>query len=457
MQDQITQAVKKHNVDYVDIRLEDKTESWVHFRGTELDSTGSARVVGGIVRALYKGGWGYATFNDISELEKQVKDACETARLVGTEKTYLAPVEPVVDETPAQMEKDFRTIPLKEKKALAEEYNKIALNHHKSIQTTQTRYADSYKRIWYANSEGTYIMEEQPDVYIMVQATARDGSIVQNGRESTGGPEGFQTVENFQEKAAWAAEQAVRLLTAKPVKGGKYVVVTNPVMTGVFTHEAFGHLSESDFVYENERMKELMLLGKRFGRDDLNIVDDGTIPGGLGTRRYDNEGVPMRKNYLIRSGVLTGRLHSRETAAKMGEAPTGNARAVFFQHPPIVRMTNTYIEPGKTSAQDLFKDIELGVYAVDAIGGQTAMEMFTFSAAYGYMIRNGAVAELVRDVTLTGNVFETLMNIDQIGDDLNFAPNSPGGCGKGEQNPLKVGLGGPHIRIQNCVVGGGQS
>jgi TldD protein len=249
----------------------------------------------------------------------------------------------------------------------------------------------------------------------------------------------------------------VKLLSAAPVRGGKYVVVTNPVMTGVFTHEAFGHLSESDFVYENERMKELMLLGKRFGRDDLNIVDDGTIPGGLGTRRYDNEGVPMRKNYLIRSGILSGRLHSRETAAKMGEAPTGNARAVFFQHPPIVRMTNTYIEPGKTPAKDMFKDIELGVYAVDAIGGQTAMEMFTFSAAYGYMIRNGQVAELVRDVTLTGNVFETLMNIDQIGDDLGFAPNSSGGCGKGEQNPLKVGLGGPHIRIQNCVVGGGQS
>jgi TldD protein len=457
MQDQITQAVKKHNVDYVDIRLEDKTDSWVHFRGTDLDSIGSARVVGGIVRALYKGGWGYATFNDLSELEKQVKDACETARLVGTEKTYLAPVEPVADETPAQMEKDFRTIPLKEKKALAEEYNKIALNHHKSIQTTQTRYADSFKRVWYANSDGTYIMEEQPDVYIMVQATARDGSIVQNGRESAGGPQGFQTVENFQEKAARAAEQAVRLLTARPVKGGKYAVVTDSIMTGVFTHEAFGHLSESDFVYENERMRELMLLGKRFGRDDLNIVDDGTIPGGLGTRRYDNEGVPMRKNYLIRSGVLSGRLHSRETAAKMGETPTGNARAVFFQHPPIVRMTNTYIEPGKTPAKDLFKDIELGVYAVDAIGGQTAMEMFTFSAAYGYMIRNGEVAELVRDVTLTGNVFETLMNIDQIGDDLNFAPNSSGGCGKGEQNPLKVGLGGPHIRIQNCVVGGGQS
>jgi TldD protein len=456
MRDRITQAVKNHNVDYVDIRLEDQTETRVQFRGYELDSIGSSRVVGGIVRALYKGGWGYATFNDVSDIEKQVKSACETARLIGTEKTLLAPVQPVVEEMPVQLERDFRTIPLKEKKALAEEYNQIALRYHPSIQTTHTLYADRFKRIWYASSEGTYLMEEQPNIALSIMATARDGSIVQNGRKSTGGL-GYETVEGFHEQAEKAASLAVQLLSAAPVKGGKYMVVTDPVMTGVFTHEAFGHLSESDFVYENERMKELMQLGKRFGRDELNIVDHGALERGLGTHRYDYEGTPTRKNYLIKDGILSGRLHSRETAAKMGEEPTGNARAVQFQHPPIVRMTNTYIEPGATRAEDMFKDIELGVYAVDAIGGQTAMEMFTFSAAYGYMIRNGAVAELVRDVVLTGNVFETLMNIDQIGDDLAFAPNSHGGCGKGEQYPLRVGLGGPHVRIQDCMIGGGQS
>ena len=149
-----------------------------------------------------------------------------------------------------------------------------------------------------------------------------------------------------------------------------------------------------------------------------------------------------------------GRLHSRETAARMGEGPTGNARSVHFQHPPIVRMTNTYLDVGNAKFEDMIKDVELGVYAIDMVGGQTAMEMFTFSAAYGYMIRDGKVAELVRDVTLTGNVFETLMNIDMIGDDLDWTPNGPGGCGKGNQQPLRVGIGGPHIRIQNCIVGG---
>jgi len=457
MRDRLTEALKAaQDVEYADIRLEDKTNTWVNFRGPDLDTIGSARTVGGIVRALYKGGWGYATFNDLADLPKRVREACETARLVGKDTTYFAPCQPVVDVIEAKLVKDFRQVPLSEKKALAEEYNRIILGHHKSIQTSSVRYADYFKKIWFANSEGTYIEEDAPDVNLMTAAVAREGDIVQTGFETGGGADGYQSVEGFHEKARAAAQKAVELLAAPPVAGDKYTVITDPILTGVFTHEAFGHLSESDFVYENPRMQEIMQLGKRFGVEGLNIIDDGSLPGGLGTHRYDYEGVPTRKNYLIKDGILVGRLHSRETAAKMGEQVSGNARAVHFQHPPIVRMTNTYIDQGSVSFKDMIEDIKLGVYAIKAIGGETAMEMFTFSAAYGYMIRDGQVAELVRDVVLTGNVFDTLMNIDRIGNDLGWEPNGPGGCGKNDQQPLRVGLGGPHIRIQNCVVGGQQ-
>lgn len=456
MKDRLIQALKVHNVEYAEIRIEDKSNSWVNFRGQDLDSIGSARTIGGIVRALYKGGWGYATFNDLEDLEKRVKEACEIAHLVGKEETFFAPVDPVEADIQAKLKQDFREISLSEKKTLMGEYNQIILGFHKYITTSNVRYADSFRTIWFANSEGTYIKQEIPDVNLITVATARKDDIVQMGFEVGGGIDGFQSVENFHDKAHTAAQKAVDLLDAPPVRGGTYTVVTNPFMTGTFTHEAFGHLSEADFVYENDRMKEIMVLGTRFGNEDLNIIDDGSYPGGLGTHQYDYEGVPTRENYLIKDGILVGRLHSRETAAKMNEPVTGNARAVQFQHPPIVRMTNTYIQAGKSRFEDMIKDIKLGVYACDSIGGQTAMEMFTFSAAYGYMIRDGQVAELVRDVVLTGNVFETLKNIDMIGDDLEFEPNGPGGCGKGAQYPLRVGLGGPHIRIQNCVVGGQQ-
>jgi TldD protein len=118
-------------------------------------------------------------------------------------------------------------------------------------------------------------------------------------------------------------------------------------------------------------------------------------------------------------------------------------------------MTNTYIDRGPASFDDMIKDVKLGLYAIDMVGGQTSMEMFTFSAAYGYIVRDGKIAELVRDIVLTGNVFETLMHIDMISDTIEWPP-AGGGCGKGGQSPLPVGLGGPCVRIQEVVVGGRQ-
>jgi TldD protein len=136
----------------------------------------------------------------------------------------------------------------------------------------------------------------------------------------------------------------------------------------------------------------------------------------------------------------------------MKEKPTGNARAINYLFPPIVRMTNTYIEPGTTNFQDMISDIKEGIYARDWYGGTTSLEMFTFSAGEAYMIRNGKVEELLRSVVLTGNVFATLNNIDAIGNDLDM--NQGGGCGKAGQSPLPVSNGSPHIRIRNCLIGG---
>src|SRR5512136_1766576 len=132
MRDRLAEALKVQDVEYADIRVEDLTNTWVNFRGPDLDTIGSARTVGGIVRALYKGGWGYATFNALADLPKRVREACETARLIGTGTTYFAEVEPVVDVLKVQLVKDFRQVPLVEKKSLMEEYNHIILGFHKS-------------------------------------------------------------------------------------------------------------------------------------------------------------------------------------------------------------------------------------------------------------------------------------------------------------------------------------
>jgi TldD protein len=277
-----------------------------------------------------------------------------------------------------------------------------------------------------------------------------------SGTESVEDPalQRLAAAEGLHEDVESVARRAVECLDAKPVKGGQYTVILDPGLAGVFVHEAFGHLSESDFIYEDERMREIMVLGREFGAPILNIVDSAALPGERGSYKYDDEGVPSTKTYLIKDGILVGRLHSRETAGKLNEAPTGNARAMDYRHRPIVRMTNTYIENGTSRFEDMISDIDEGIYAIDAYGGQTTMEMFTFSSREAFMIRKGKIAERVRDVVLTGNVFDTLKNIEAIGNDLKISGGGTGGCGKGGQWPLPVSDGSPHIRIRNVVVGG---
>jgi TldD protein len=242
------------------------------------------------------------------------------------------------------------------------------------------------------------------------------------------------------------------LIRAPKVDGGVYPVILDPQLAGVFVHEALGHLSEADFVYENPQAREMMRLGRRFGPDFLNIVDDGSLAGENGYTPYDDEGVPGRKNYLVRDGVLAGRLHSRETAGRMGESPTGNARAITAAFRPIVRMTDTFIEPGESSFDAMLEHVRNGIYACGFLGGNTDLERFTFSSAYAYKIENGRITTPLRDVILSGNVFDTLNQVALVGNDLTLF-GGLGGCGKGDQSPLPVSDGSPHICIQNVLVG----
>jgi TldD protein len=455
MRDKIKEALKSSRADYTEIRLEEKESTNVSYRGKNLETAQATIDVGGVVRCLIKDhGWGVATFNNLDDLKARVEQAYQCARVARTDDPIELASIPVIDEVvTTHMEHDFRDISLATKKALAEKYNDIILKFNTQVVDTFCSYADTFNRMIFANSEGAYIEEERPMVAVVCGAIAREGDNVQQSFETVSNQTGFEYAQGREELAEKAARHAVELLRAETVVGGTYPVVCNQNLAGVFIHEAFGHLSEADFVYENPKAREMMILGRRFGQDILNVFDDGALAGQRGTHRFDDEGTPMRRNYLIKNGILVGRLHSRETARKMGEQPTGNARAINYRHAPIVRMTNTAIEQGQTPLEAMIKDIKLGIYACDAYGGQTQLESFSFSSGYAYMIRDGKIAEMVKDVILAGNLFTTLMKIDAIGNDFMWI-NSGGGCGKGGQFPLPVSMGAPHICIQNVVVGG---
>jgi TldD protein len=357
-----------------------------------------------------------------------------------------------VDTRKAELPDDPRKVPLAEKEALARRYNQMILGTP-GIISSGTTYRDVHLRQIFANNEGSAIDEERVYCGAAYSAVAKDGNTVQRAHDSVGGTNGFATVQGLEAKVESVIKDTLDMLKADKVAAGSYTVVMDPKMCGVFAHEAFGHLSESDFIYENDKLKKMMKLGTRFGGDHLSIVDDATIAGERGFYHYDEEGVPAHKNYLIKDGVLVGRLHSRETAGKMGEQPTGSARAIGFQHPPIVRMGCTYIEPRGWSLERMMGEVPDGIYVASALGGMTELEMFTFSAMKAYRIVKGRLGPMVRDVILSGNVFETLKRIDAIGSDLSLH-GGLGGCGKGGQSPLPVSHGGPHVRIRNVVIGG---
>jgi TldD protein len=455
MKDRIEAVLKKFGskVDYLEVHLEETEESRVTFTGPQLTDLGKKVDFGGNVRALNKGGWGFASFNSVDRIEEFAQHAIDQANLTGKGKSQLAPVEPVVADVGLDLKSDPREVSLEAKVETMRAYNDRVLGAHELIVSTATRYYDRYHQRWFGSSEGAMIHQERVDIGGLVGAMAAKDGDTQSDWVPFGSSDDYGIVLGHEDEVDESCRLAVEKLDAPKVKGGQYTVVLDPRLAGVFIHEAFGHLSEGDNVYEDKNLQKVMVLGREFGRPFLNVYDSGLDKGYRGYLVYDDEGVPTEKTYLIEDGKLVGRLHSRETAGKMGERPTGNARNIDYRYPPVCRMRNTVIQPGDSSFDDMVAGTPLGVYAISASGGQTNGEMFTFTAANAYMIRDGKLAEMVRDVTLTGNVFQTLKDIDMIGDDLGIH-DGPGGCGKAGQFPLPVSDGSPHVRIQNVVIGG---
>jgi len=439
--------------DYAEIRLSSSVGTGISLSGENVDSFTIGESVAGSVRVLKNGSWGFSTFNDLSMLERFFAGAVSSASILSpADKSVISHGIPLNGVFETAVQRDFADITPDEKYALLKRYNDI-LRAPGPVQTTRAGYRDVNMKYTFMNSEGSLLSYDKKYCGISLASIAKKGSVIQPFHESISGYGGFELVENKDHLAETVVKTAVDMLEAEPVPGGTYDIIADPKLSGVFIHEAFGHMSEADFVHENPRMKDVMVIGREFAAPSLNVYDDGTLTDCAGYIPFDDEGILPGKTALIKDGMLAGRLHSRETACKMEEEVTGNGRAISVMRQPIVRMTNTYIDNGEYSRDDIFSSMDDGLYAVDVIGGQTNLEMFTFTAGYGYLVKNGKPGKMFRDIVLSGNVFSTLKNIDMIGNDREMF-GGLGGCGKGGQSPLPVSFGGPHIKIKDILIGG---
>jgi TldD protein len=187
------------------------------------------------------------------------------------------------------------------------------------------------------------------------------------------------------------------------------------------------------------------------GSEKLSIIDYGDIPGNSGYTPFDDEGTKSQKTYLIKDGILTGRLHSLSTAFDLNEMPTGNGRAINFEFQPIVRMTNTYIEKGTSTFNSLVSSIDNG-YFIKSIKHGSGLSTFTIAPLKAYKIKSGKITEPVKINVITGTIFETLNDIEGLSDELVLKSSLTGGCGKNEQYPLRVSFGGPFVFVKKMNV-----
>ena len=442
------ELARKHGVDYYEIRLVRITSRRLFMTNGHLRELSNNSEIGIGARA-FNGAWGFSSANDRERFEKAIETAMKIAKLSrGEARIYLG--NPARDDVELGVKKPFTEIDIEEKLSLVKEIDRLLQGER--IVSRSVNYGDSVVETLYFNSLGSEVRTVIPRIKLGFSVTAKENGEMQSFWKSFGGTLGWELVEGI-DLHHWTShvkEKALELLSARSPPSGEMDVIADPELTGVLIHEALGHAVEADSVKNGDSILAGKL-GEEIAGEGLTVVDDPTLPGKFGSYPYDDEGIKARRVEIIRDGVLVNYLNDRETAEYFGLEPNGHARAESYNHQPLVRMSNTYVEPGNWSFEEILGEVRQGLYMLGDKGGEvdTANGTFTFGAKIGYIVENGEIRKTVRDVALSGKILDVLRNIRAIGNDTRV--EFPGYCGKGQWVPVDDG--GPHV-LTRALVGG---
>jgi TldD protein len=388
------------------------------------------------------------TTDRVDGLGKEIDLAKRIARKIGRQEDLRLAEAPPGRSVVVAVKRDPRDLSLEEKVALLREIEDAAKVD--GVSSTQAVYSEMDLTAHYSSSEGLDLESRMTRVGFVISAVAHRNGLYQTdgeGRAGVGGLEIFDR-ENPQSLARQVGETAVALLDARAARGGSYPVVLDQELAGVFVHEAVGHATEGDIILEGDSCLEGRL-GERIGSELVTVKDDPSLMLN-GYYPFDDEGSLAQETVLVENGVLRSYLNTRETAARLGGVP-GNARAEGMSR-PVVRMSNTYIANGDWKLEEILEELKSGVYLAGSRGGQvsTGEGIFQFNAKKGYIIEDGERTQLLRDVSLSGKILETLLHVKAVGDDLKY---NSGRCGKSGQL-VPVSDGSPHLLVEQATVGG---
>jgi TldD protein len=342
-----------------------------------------------------------------------------------------------------------------QKLGLIQEAEAAARSYSPYIKQVDITYNDFTQRRRIANSNGLRIENEIPMIWIVIEVLAEKDGIRHQGRARISAHQGFEFFDtnSIIDAAREAARESVAMLSAQPSPSGMMPVVIGAGWGGVLMHEAVGHGLEADFIYKGTSIFADKL-GKKVGSDLVTLVDDSSWPNARGTYEFDDEGTIGKRNVLIENGVVTGFMQDLISSRQLKMEPTGNGRRESFRHYPIPRMTNTFLDRGKSLPADIIASTPKALFVKALSGGSvdTISGQFNFVVREAYLIENGKITTPVSGATLIGKGIDVLQNIDAVGNDLEIGP---GICGKDQWVPVTAGL--PTVRVASGITVGGSA
>ncbi|MBF0198129.1 MAG: TldD/PmbA family protein [Planctomycetes bacterium] len=455
--------IVKAQQDYVELRYHENLTNAVMAQKGRVDQASSSTQIGVGVRVLAYGVWGFSSTSkvDRSSIEKAIEKARESAKeLAKSRQKKVAGLRECKLSTDDFLEEGFESLKamaLSDKMERVIETEKELASKSSYINTAISRYSEIFEDKIIVSSDGASCRRRLVRSEFKTYAYASKGAEQLSTGRAVGVTGGWDclfshpTSHNIIEDTA---KEVVDLLSASYLSGGKRKVILSPSLVGLLCHEAIGHTVEADFVQAGSIAQGK--LGSQVASPLVTLYDSGVPPfagGPGGLIPFDDEGVPCDRTAIIEKGKLNSYLHDRESAYEFGVEPTGNSRAWSYSDEPLIRMTNTYIEPGAHSFDEMLADSEDCLLIEGAGSGQAdATGEFMFGANCAYDIKNGRREKMYREVTLSGIAFDVLNSVDMVSKDFQWDLGS-GYCGKGQ--PAKVDAGGPYLR---CVlnIGGRQ-
>lgn len=436
---------------YADVRIIENYSLTIRIQNGEVEQDRVLSYAGAMIRVYDGTMWYNASTNNMAEIQQELDNLASVA--TPNPEIYNHPVVKKYQVNRDRViqfdgEKDLRKVTRKQWMELVDNYIEVCTKEEiPEISAWHVGVSCNYITKSFYSSKGAEIIQDSQQCLLGV---GFDFNV--NGIPSSGGKFYYKCfmdeLLNHEEELLQERDRCLHFArNAVQLEPGEYTCVMAPIATAMFVHESFGHKSEADFMLNDKTLQEEWVIGKKVGSEKVSICDKGELLN-HGYTPYDDEGTKAEGIWLMKKGVLTGRLHDANSAATLGENLTGNARAQSYGNAPLVRMTNTFMQAGKDSPDEMIKEVKDGIYIYDVRYG-TGQATFTIKPGIAYRIRNGEICEPVRINVLTGSVFQALFDIDAVGTDFEMFDTYT--CGKGGQT-VDVSAGGPSIRVKKLTV-----